>query len=229
MKKNIPLISNTGIKESIMLEAFGFDLEAVENKFCALRNNVKLIFFAREAECVHCKEARRLYESIASITHKIEFDFYNFTIDEEKDREYQIFAVPALAIIGEKDYGIRYYGYPQGPELNDFLDNIIYVSKGEITLKSDAAMKLALSKKQIQLKIFIFRNCLFSLPLAKLGIKLAIASDDLKVDIIHADEFMELAEEYNVRGTPMTVINDNKSFYGALDEKEYVNKILELS
>jgi glutaredoxin-like protein len=212
-----------------MLEAFGLDLEAVETKLCALRNDVKLIFFAREAECAHCKDARRLYESIASITHKIEFDFYNFAIDAEKDREFHIFAVPALAIIGEKDYGIRYYGYPQGPEINDFLDNIIYVSKGEITLKSDAAMRLVRSKNPIQLKIFIFRNCPFSLPLAKLGIKLAIASDDLKVDIIHADEFMELAEEYNVRGTPMTVINDDNSFYGALDEVEYVNHILELA
>jgi len=212
-----------------MLETFGLDLEAVETKLCALKNDVKLIFFTRESDCAHCKEAKRLYENIASITHKIEFDFYNFAINQEKDREYQVLAVPTLAIIGEKDYGIRYYGYPQGTEINNFLDYIIYVSSAKVTLKTDVAMKLVRSKKPIQLKIFISRNCPFSLPLAKLGIKLAVASDDFKVDIIHADEFMELAEKYNVRGTPMTVVNDRKSFYGALEEKEYVNEILELA
>jgi glutaredoxin-like protein len=212
-----------------MLNAFGLDLEVVENKFRALQNDVKLIFFTRETDCPHCGEIRKLLQSLASITHKIEFDSYNFAINQEKDHEYGIFTVPALAIIGEKDYGIRYYGYPRGTEVNDFLDDIIYVSKGESTLKPQTAMKVALFTKPTQLKIFISPNCPYSLPVARLALKLAIASDGIHIDIIHADEFLELAEKYGVRGIPMTVVNEKKSFYGALDEEEYVNQILELA
>lgn len=153
-----------------MLNAFGLDNETLENKFRGLRNDIKLIFFTQEAGCPHCKDARTLFETVASITHKIAFDSFNFAIDAEKDREYHIIAVPALAI-----------------------------------------------------------NCPYSLPVAKLALKLAIAGDDIKVDIIHADEFLELAQKYNVRGLPMTVVNEKKSFYGALDEEEYVHRIIELA
>ena len=111
----------------------------------------------------------------------------------------------------------------------DFLDDIIYVSKGENTFKPDMASKLLQLKKQIQLKIFISPVCPYSLPVAKLALKLAIASEVINVDIIHADEFLELAENYKVRGIPMTVINEKKSLYGALDEEEYINNILELN
>lgn len=212
-----------------MLSTVGLDLETMESKFRALKNDVKLIFFTRETDCPHCKEARWLFESIASITHKIEFDFFNFAINEEKDREYHVFAVPALAIIGEKDYGIRYYGCPQGAELNNFLDDIVYISRGENTLKPEVAIKLVRYKNPIQLKIFISRNCPYSLPVAKLALKLAIGSENINVDIIHADEFMELAHQYNVRGIPMTVVNEKESFYGALDDEEYVDHILKMA
>ena len=212
-----------------MLDAFGLDKELLENKFLALKNDVRLVFFTRETYCPYCNETSRLLKRLASITQKIKFDSYNFAIDDEKDQEYHVFDVPALAIIGEKDYGIRYYGYPRGNELINFLDDIIYVSKGENTLKPEAAMKLARFTKPTQLKIFISRNCLFSLPLVRLAIKLAISNNAIEADIIHTDEFLELAEKYKVRGTPMTIINGDKSFYGTLDEGEYVNQIIKLA
>lgn len=212
-----------------MLDAFGLDKELLENKFSALKNDVRLVFFTRETYCPYCNETSRLLNRISSITQKIKFDSYNFAIDDQKDQEYHVFDVPALAIIGEKDYGIRYYGYPRGNELINFLDDIIYVSKGENTLKSGAASKLAQFTKPTQLKIFISKNCLFSLPLVRLSIKLTISNNAIEADIIHTDEFLELAEKYKVRGTPMTVINGEKSFYGALDEEEYVNQIIELA
>lgn len=210
-----------------MLNAFGLDLKVVEEKFSALKNDVKLIYFTRESHCPHCHITGTLLERIASVTHKITFDTYNFAINQQKDEEYHIFTVPALAIIGKHDYGIRYYGYPQGTELNDFLDDIIYVSRGENTLKAEVAKKLTWIINPTQLKIFISPNCPFSLPVAKLALKLAIANRVIKVDIIHADEFLEVAEQYNVRGIPMTVVNEKESFYGALDEADYLNHLIE--
>ena len=212
-----------------MLNAYSLSLETVENKFCGLKNDVRLVCFTRETDCPHGKETRKLLEHIASVTHKITFDVYNFAIDQEKDQEYGIFIVPAMAIIGEKDYGIRYYGCPKGAELTDFLDDIVYVSKGENTLRPKTAALLADLKKPARLKIFISPDCPYSLPVAKLALKLAIASDLITVEIIHADDFLAVAEKYKVRGIPMTIVNDQNSFYGALDEEEYINHILELT
>lgn len=209
-----------------MFKPYGLDLKTIETKFRSLKNNVKLVYFTRESHCNHCNEARRLYERLASITQKIEFEVYNFVLNLDKDREYRVFSVPALAIIGAKDYGVRYYGYPRGTEWNNFLDDIIYVSRGENTLPYVVSEKLQKLDKKSQLKIFVSPICPYSLPVAKLGLKLAVASDNINVDIIDAVDFLEVSEKYDVRGIPMTVVNDENSFYGALDVEEYVENIL---
>lgn len=212
-----------------MLAAFGLDLATVENKFSALDHNVKLVFFTRESDCPSCNEARQLFERLASITHKIEFQYFNFAINKEKDREYGVFTVPALAIIGAKDYGIRYYGYPRGNEVNDFLDDIILVSQGKDLLQPENVELLRQLYNPVRLKIFMSPTCPYSLPVAKMAIKLAIASEYIKTDIIHAVEFMDLSEKYKVRGIPMTVVNEQDSFYGALDERDYIARVIELA
>lgn len=212
-----------------MLHLYGLDLESAESKFKNLKNNIVLVLFTRETKCDHCKEAKKLFERLASITKKIEVESYNFAINEEKDKEYGIFAVPALAIVGEKDYGIHYYGYPRGVELNNFLDDIVYVSRGENTLTQAINQKLKQLDKQVQIKIFISMSCPYSLPAAKLCLKLAVASDKIQVDIINSTEFFEVAEKYRVRGIPYTVVNEEKSFYGALDDEEYIDNILEMA
>ena len=212
-----------------MLEPYGLDLETAEAKFTNLVSDVSLVLFTQESHCAHCNEARRLYEHIASVTRKIEFEFFNFAINEEKAQEYRIFAVPALAIIGVRDYGIRYYGYPRGTELSNFLDDIVYVSRGENTLSSATTRKLEQLDETTNLKIFISSGCPYSLPAAKLGLKLAVASDNINVDIVHAADFLQLADNYGVRGIPTTVVNERTSIYGALDAEDYVDRILEAS
>lgn len=212
-----------------MFRMYGLDMEHVEEKLSHLKSDVKLVFFSREAHCNHCREAGRLYERLAGITHKLSFEHYNFTINSQKDEEFNVFAVPALALIGEKDYNIRYYGYPQGIELNNFLDDIVYVSRGESNLREGTLQKLSQLNKNVQLKIFITPTCAYSLPAAKLGIKLAIASDKIHVDIIDAQEFLDVSEKYRVEGIPMTVVNEKQEFYGALDEEKYLERILALA
>jgi glutaredoxin-like protein len=212
-----------------MFRMYGLDLERVEEKLSHLKSDVKLVFFSREAHCNHCQEAQRLYERLAAITHKLIFEHYNYAINKEKDEEFNIFAVPALALIGEKDYKIRYYGYPQGIELNNFLDDIIYVSRGESNLQEGTLRKLLKLDKDVQLKIFFTPTCVYSLPTVKMGIKLAIASNTIFVNIIDAQKFLEVAEKYGVEGIPMTVVNEKHEFYGTIDEEKYLEKIIELA
>lgn len=209
-----------------MLNTIGLDLEIVENKLRDLKNDVKLIYFTQEAHCVHCKKIQIFLERLSSVTKMITFISYNFAINKKIVQEYKIFTIPALAIIGEKDYGIRYYGYFHGLEIYDFLNDIVYVSRGDNTLMPESTKKLSQLKDPLQLKIFISSNCPYSLPIARLAVKLAVASDAINADIIHADEFPELAEKYNVRGIPFTVVNEDKSFYGALDQSDYLNHIV---
>jgi hypothetical protein len=76
----------------------------------SLRGEVTLAVFTQETECQFCRENRELAEEIAETSDKIKVEVYDFVKDAEKARKMGIDKVPALAVLGEKDYGIRFYG-----------------------------------------------------------------------------------------------------------------------
>jgi len=202
------------------------DMATVEAKFSHLEHDVKLVFFGRESDITQCRQAKDLFKCVASVTAKIGYEEYNFSINKEKSREYGIFDVPALAIIGEKDFGVRYYGCPTGLEVINFLENVVLVSRGRAQLPAEVVSRLQTLDQEVRLKVFLSDVCPYSHPVAKLALKLAIACDHISIDVIDATEFLEEAEKYNVRGIPMTVINECKSFYGSLPAEEYLNMII---
>ncbi len=211
-----------------MLEPYGLDMEVVETKFRQLQSPVQIILFTRESRCLHCHAAERLYERIAAVTHKVEFETYNFAINMEQDAKYGVFAAPAVAIIGASDYGIRYYCYPQGLELYNFLDDIVLISTGIHHLSEEVLEKIGTIKVPINLKVFISSGCPYSLPIARLAMKLAIASAPLTVAIIDASEFVDIADQYKLKGVPMTIVNEQLGFYGGFEALDYVEQVIAL-
>jgi alkyl hydroperoxide reductase subunit AhpF len=80
-------------------------------------------------------------------------------VEAERAKEYSVDKVPAIAIVGTKDYGIRYYGIPYGYEFNPFIDNIISVSNGTTDLSEDTKNKLKTLDKPVHIKVFVTLTC----------------------------------------------------------------------
>jgi len=57
--------------------------------------------------------------------------------------------------------------------------------------------------------------------------KLAIASDNIRADMVEAMEFPHLAIKYNVRGVPRIVINETIQIEGAAPEATLMAKLQE--
>ena len=95
---------------------------------------VKIVMFTQEIECRFCSETRTLAQEMATLSDKISAEVYDFVADSEKAKEYGIDKIPALAVIGKKDYGVRIYGIPYGYELQTLIDAIIHVSSGKAEL-----------------------------------------------------------------------------------------------
>nr|NIV44541.1 glutaredoxin [Candidatus Bathyarchaeota archaeon] len=108
-----------------------------------LTDEVRLVMFTQETECVHCREARELVEEIAGLSNKIKAEIFDFVQDNGKANEYKIDKVPAIALIGKRDYGIRYYGVPLGYEFKSFVGAIINVSNGTTNLSEETKKKLS--------------------------------------------------------------------------------------
>ena len=118
-----------------------------------LQDSVILIVFTQEIECQFCKQTRELAEETATLSDKIRVEVYDFVKDNEKAKELQVDKVPAIAIVGKKDYGIRIYGIPHGYEFNAFLEAIIGVSKGNTNLSEETKNKLKSIDKPVHIQV----------------------------------------------------------------------------
>jgi len=194
-----------------------------------MKDPVRIIVFTQEMECQFCKETRELAQEVASLVpDKINVEIYDFVKDMEKAKEYGIDKVPAIAIVGTKDYGIRYYGIPYGYEFNPFIDNIINISKGTTNLSEETKTRLKSLDKPVHIQVFVTLTCPYCPVPAGLSHKFAIESGGMiKSDVIEVAEFPHLGQKYSVMGVPKIVINERTELVGAVPEAQFVAHILQ--
>jgi glutaredoxin-like protein len=131
------------------------DREQVQRQLEGLVNPVQLIMFTQTIECEFCAETRDLVEEVASLSNKVEAVIYNFVTDKEKADDYGVDKIPAIAVIGEKDYGVRFYGIPAGYEFVSVIEAIKTVSLGESELSDATKEALAEIDEPVHLQVFV--------------------------------------------------------------------------
>jgi len=193
-----------------------------------MKDSVRVVLFTQEIECEFCKEARELVLEVANLVpDKIKAEIYDFVKDAEKAKEFAVDKVPAIAIVGKKDYGIRYYGIPYGYEFNTFIENIINVSKGTTNLSEDTKKKLQSIEKPVHIQVFVTLTCPYCPIAAGLAHKFALESDKVRADVIEVGEFPHLGHKYSVMGVPKIVINERTELVGAVPESQFVDHVVQ--
>ncbi|MCX7856212.1 MAG: thioredoxin family protein, partial [Anaerolineae bacterium] len=188
---------------------------------------VRLVMFTQETECEYCPETRQLVEEIAELSEQITAEVYDFQADRAKAEELGIDKIPAIAIIGARDYGVRFYGIPSGYEFASFLQAIVSVAAGKPDL-SDATLRvLAGVQKPVHIQVFVTPTCPYCPQAVMLAHQMAIASPMIRADMVEAMEFPHLAMKYQVMGVPRTVINETVHIEGAAPESMVVAKLQE--
>jgi len=201
--------------------------ELLKNDFKEkLVDPVKIVMFTQEFECRFCSETRKLVQDLATLTDKITLEVHDFVADAEKAKEYGITKIPAIAIIGKKDYGVRIYGIPYGYELQTLIEALINVSKGKTDLSDKTKSILSEVKSPVHIQVFVTLTCPHCPAAAAVAHKLAIESDMVKADVVETSEFPDLAMKYNVIGVPKIVINEKIEFVGAFNEDLFAEHVL---
>jgi glutaredoxin-like protein len=188
---------------------------------------VRLVMFTQEFECEYCTETRQLVEEVAELSDRITAEIYDFQADRAKAEELGIDKIPAIAIIGAQDYGVRFYGIPSGYEFASFLHAIQSVAAGKPEL-SDATLRVVAGiQKPVHIQVFVTPTCPYCPQAVMLAHQLAIASPLIRADMVEAMEFPHLAVKYQVMGVPRTVINETVHIEGAAPESHVVAKLRE--
>jgi predicted DsbA family dithiol-disulfide isomerase len=56
--------------------------------------------------------------------------------------------------------------------------------------------------------------------------KLAIENEHITADVVEVSEFIDMAQRYQVRGVPKTVVNDRIEIIGAVPEPRFIQEVL---
>lgn len=182
--------------------------------------------FTQELECQFCRETRQLVQELASLNDKIEVEIHDFVANSEKAREYGIDKVPAVAIVGERDYGIRFYGFPYGYEFQSLIQSVVMVSRRKTDLLEPTKAKLKAIDKPIHIQVIVTLTCPHCAMAAVMAHKFAMENAMIKADVIDANEFPYLATKYGVMGVPKVVINEKIEFVGAVPENLFLDQVL---
>lgn len=199
----------------------------VKQELADLEGSVRLVMFTQEFECDFCAETRQLVEELAQLSSHLTAEIYDFVADEEKAKELNVDKIPAIAVIGEEDYGVRFYGIPSGYEFTSLLHAIQAVAAGEPELGGEMLSVLEGLDEPVHMQVFVTPTCPYCPQSVVLAHKMAIASPMVRADMVEAQEFPHLSQKYQVMGVPRTVINETAHLEGAARESMVLDKLQE--
>jgi glutaredoxin-like protein len=199
----------------------------VKEQLGTLAGPVRLVVFTQAFECEYCAENRQLVEEVADLSDQVTAEVYNFVTDKEKAEELEIDKIPAIAVIGAEDYGVRFYGIPAGYEFTSLIHAIQAVAAGEPELSEEGLQALAELADPVHMQVFVTPTCPYCPQSVVLAHQMAIASPMVRADMVEATEFPHLSMKYQVMGVPRTVINETTHVEGAVPEPMLLEKLQE--
>ena len=195
-------------------------------RLAALLAPVRLVFFTQTFGCDTCLPARQAVDQIASLSDQITVEEHNFVLDTDEVTTHRIERVPAVAVVGDRDLGLRFYGVPGGYEMASIVDAVLLAATGDVGLSPESLAAIAVVDRPIDLKVFVTPTCAFCPKAVSMAYRLAAASDQITASAIEATAYPDLVRQYQVTGVPKTVVNDQIEILGAQPEEIFVREVL---
>ena len=131
------------------------DKEKVANIFKGIEKDVKIVMFTQEMECPRCEMTRLMLEEVSELSEKLSLEVHDFVAEADLAKKYGVDKIPATVILGDKDYGIHFYGVPAGYEFNVLVEDIMDVGKRDPELSKEVMAELDKIDRPVHLQVLI--------------------------------------------------------------------------
>ena len=204
--------------------------------FGVLPRAVTLLLFVNtdeQAASVACQKTRDLMDELAGLSdEKVRLEVHDLAQQPPEATLYGIDKAPALVVLGDdsgrRDFGIRFYGSPNGYEFATLIEDIRMASRGTTSLAPSTVDALSHLTAPLHLQVFVTPTCPYCPRAVLLAHQMAMASDWITADAVDATEFPDLADHYHVQGVPRTVINEAVHIEGAVPEAALMAELIPL-
>ena len=131
------------------------DQKKVKDIFKDIDNAVRIVMFTQEMECTHCEMTRTMLEEVSGLSDKISLEVHDFVAEKDLAKKYGVDKIPATVLVGDKDYGIRFYGVPAGYEFTVLIEEIRDIGKRDAGLSQKVLAEVAKVNKPVHLQVLI--------------------------------------------------------------------------
>lgn len=202
-------------------------LEQLKEIFSAMKNEVKIALFTKDEPCETCLETRDFVSELIQASPKMSLVEYDLVKDSELAEKYGVSLTPSLVLLDKAgEYKrIKFNGIPSGHEINSFISSVIAVSGNGQTLPEAITDRLSKIKKPVNIKVFVTLGCPHCPGAVEKAHHLALLNENVTAEMIEAQTFYDLSEEYNVSSVPKVVINDNYEFVGNQPFEVFLDEI----
>ncbi|MBM4431220.1 MAG: glutaredoxin [Chloroflexi bacterium] len=203
------------------------DRRIIQDAFDAmLVDPVEAVVFSAQAGCDYCPIASQLLAEVASLSSKLTAHSYDLENDASLAAQYNVDKVPAIAITGDRDYGIRFFGLPYGQEFTPLLQAIITVSQGQSGLSAETIEALAGLRTPLHIQVLVTPVCPYCPSVVSLAHRMALQSEYIRADAVETPEFPDLAQKYGADVVPAIVINEELVQKGQVGEAQFLQLVL---
>jgi glutaredoxin-like protein len=208
-------------------------VKQIEEAFAEVKEPVQVLFFGSKDNCDYCNETRQLLEEVTALSDKVEMSVYDMRDNADVAKKFNVINAPGIVIAAKdneevKNLGIQFSGIPSGHEFSTLITDILIVSKRESGLDDRTREFLKNLTQPLHLQVFVTPTCPYCPRAVLLAHQMAMENPQMIIaEGVEATEFPELANQFNVRGVPQTVINAGKGMVvGAVPEQNLVAEIM---
>jgi glutaredoxin-like protein len=205
----------------------------ITEAFAEVKEPVQVLFFGSKDNCEYCNDTQQLLEEVTALNNKLELSVYDMQEHQDVASKFNVTNAPGI-VIAAKDgaevtnLGIQFSGIPSGHEFSTLINDIVIVSKRESGLNEKTREFLKNLNKPLHLQVFVTPTCPYCPRAVLLAHQMAMENPQMiRAEGVEATEFPELANRFNVRGVPQTVINSGAgSVVGAVPEQNLLAEIM---
>jgi len=205
----------------------------ITEAFADVQEPVQVLYFGSKDNCEYCNETKQLLEEVTALNDKLELSVYDVQEHKEVASKFNVTNAPGIVIAARDgadvtNLGIQFSGIPSGHEFSTLINDIVIVSKRVSGLNEKTHEFLKNLDKPLHLQVFVTPTCPYCPRAVLLAHQMAMENPQMiRAEGVEATEFPELANRFNVRGVPQTVINSGAgSVVGAVPEQNLLAEIM---
>jgi glutaredoxin-like protein len=158
---------------------------------------------------------------------------YDLKQDSAIAERFNVTNAPGIVIAAKnesdvKNLGVQFSGTPSGYEFSTLINDILAVSRRDSGLSETTREFLKNLDQPVHLQVFVTPTCPYCPRAVLLAHQMAMENPQMiRAEGVEATEFPELADRFNVRGVPQTVINSGAGIVvGAVPEQNLLAEIM---